>query len=439
MPPWTARAVVLDHFVDVTRHLATVHPSRYRALLDGVTAMGWTHVRPVTDQTVALRLVVLADRLYDADRSRCSRVDCRSGSCSPPEMLAGGYRKKYYRALSRLTALARGDDALTGSLARWARARRIRQEPARRQEATKAARRSQEVQGALRRAGVRRGAGASATRSGREGFVLADLDPRSTPGFDGDKADGQEALGRAGRRDRRVPGAALRRVQGGGQRSLLLVVQGMDTSGKGGIMRHVVGQMDPQGVQYTAVQGADGRGARAPVPVADPQRPAATRARSGSSTARSTRTCSSCGSTTSCPGRRGRGATRRSTTSRPRPSPTGTTDRQGDAAHLLRRAEGPARPSGSSAPDKHWKYNPGDVDERLHWPEYHGGLPGGAREDARPRLRPGTSSRPTASGTPGWPCRTSSSSTSRRWTRSGRRPTSTSRPRSSGSPSVSRP
>jgi PPK2 family polyphosphate:nucleotide phosphotransferase len=39
--------------------------------------------------------------------------------------------------------------------------------------------------------------------------------------------------------------------EGGGQ-SLLLVIQGMDTSGKGGIMRHVVGAFDPQGVKYTA-------------------------------------------------------------------------------------------------------------------------------------------------------------------------------------------
>jgi PPK2 family polyphosphate:nucleotide phosphotransferase len=38
----------------------------------------------------------------------------------------------------------------------------------------------------------------------------------------------------------------------GGTRSLLLVVQGMDTSGKGGIMRHVVGSVDPQGVSYIA-------------------------------------------------------------------------------------------------------------------------------------------------------------------------------------------
>lgn len=100
---------VLDHFVDVTRHLATVHPSRYRSMLDGITAVGWTHVRPVTDQAVALRLVVLADRLYDADIPVFAS-GLPLGDVFSPEMLAGGYRKKYFRAISRLTALARHDD-----------------------------------------------------------------------------------------------------------------------------------------------------------------------------------------------------------------------------------------------------------------------------------------------------------------------------------------
>jgi cell division protein ZapE len=100
---------LLDHFVDVTRHLATVHPSRYREMLDGVTAMGWTHVRPVSDQVVALRLVVLADRLYD-EKVPVFASGLPLGELFTPELLAGGYKKKYYRALSRLTALARGDE-----------------------------------------------------------------------------------------------------------------------------------------------------------------------------------------------------------------------------------------------------------------------------------------------------------------------------------------
>ncbi len=96
----------LDHFVDVCRHLQSLHPSRYGALLDGVGACGLLDVRTVSDQSVALRLVVLADRLYDrkvavvASGVPLDRVFAA-------ELMAGGYRKKYARAVSRLVALAR--------------------------------------------------------------------------------------------------------------------------------------------------------------------------------------------------------------------------------------------------------------------------------------------------------------------------------------------
>ena len=85
-----------------------------------------------------------------------------------------------------------------------------------------------------------------------EGFSLAGLDPRSTPAFAGDKAAGEKALGARAGEVGEFQERLYAESKGGGGRSLLLVVQGMDTSGKGGIMRHVVGQMDPQGVKYTA-------------------------------------------------------------------------------------------------------------------------------------------------------------------------------------------
>jgi polyphosphate kinase 2 (PPK2 family) len=40
--------------------------------------------------------------------------------------------------------------------------------------------------------------------------------------------------------------------QTGGQRSLLLVLQGMDTAGKGATVKHALGLMNPMGVQYHA-------------------------------------------------------------------------------------------------------------------------------------------------------------------------------------------
>lgn len=94
----------LDDFGDLLDHLARVHPSRYGALLDGVRLVGLTGVRPVADQDIALRLVVLVDRLYDRDVPVLLGGAGERGLFAD-DMLAGGYRKKYYRALSRLGAL----------------------------------------------------------------------------------------------------------------------------------------------------------------------------------------------------------------------------------------------------------------------------------------------------------------------------------------------
>jgi PPK2 family polyphosphate:nucleotide phosphotransferase len=84
------------------------------------------------------------------------------------------------------------------------------------------------------------------------GFVLAECNPRSTPGFNGKKAAGAELLATTVPELNDLQERLYAASTAGGTASLLLVVQGMDTSGKGGIMRHVVGAVDPQGVSYTA-------------------------------------------------------------------------------------------------------------------------------------------------------------------------------------------
>lgn len=96
----------LDDFPQVLEHLAKVHPSRYGALTDGLAAVCLTGVRPVPDQSTALRLVVLADRLYDREVPVLAS-GLPFDRLFSEEMLNGGYRKKYFRAISRLTALAR--------------------------------------------------------------------------------------------------------------------------------------------------------------------------------------------------------------------------------------------------------------------------------------------------------------------------------------------
>jgi cell division protein ZapE len=101
-----AEGASLDHFVDLTRHLADVHPSKYGALLDGVRLVCLEDVRTVSDQAVGLRLVVLADRMYDRDLPLVAS-GVSMDEMFAPELLEGGYKKKYFRAISRLDALAR--------------------------------------------------------------------------------------------------------------------------------------------------------------------------------------------------------------------------------------------------------------------------------------------------------------------------------------------
>jgi cell division protein ZapE len=113
--PWPADAVAravaatpgatLDDFDALCSHLAGVHPSKYAKLVSGVPLVGLLGVHALPDQDVALRFVVLVDRLYDQDVPVAASGESL-GELFTPEMLRGGYRKKYFRALSRLSALA---------------------------------------------------------------------------------------------------------------------------------------------------------------------------------------------------------------------------------------------------------------------------------------------------------------------------------------------
>lgn len=101
----------LDDFPSLLDHLSKVHPSRYGAMCDGIQAVCLTDVQAVPDQSTALRLVVLADRLYDREIPVLTSGKAFDELFSE-EMLRGGYRKKYFRAISRLTALARDAGSL---------------------------------------------------------------------------------------------------------------------------------------------------------------------------------------------------------------------------------------------------------------------------------------------------------------------------------------
>lgn len=87
----------------------------------------------------------------------------------------------------------------------------------------------------------------------RQGFRLDEVDTRGTPGFDGDKSDAEGSLAEgslilAELQEKLYAGAQM----GGDPRRVLLVLQAMDTAGKGGIVKHVMTAVDPQGVQVAS-------------------------------------------------------------------------------------------------------------------------------------------------------------------------------------------
>lgn len=201
-----------------------------------------------------------------------------------------------------------------------------------------------------------------------EGFRLDRVDPDGTPGFPGRKIDGLEALAAGASRLASLQERLHAASTAGDRRRLLLVLQAMDTAGKGGIVSHVVGAVDPNGVHYA------GFGA----PTAEE--------REHDFLWRIERQLPSAGQ-------------------------LGVFDRSHYEDVLIQRVRSMAEPAeierrygainafeqrlvdeGTTIvkvmlhiskdeqrerlgerldrPDKHWKFNPGDIDERLHWDDY---------------------------------------------------------------------
>jgi PPK2 family polyphosphate:nucleotide phosphotransferase len=87
----------------------------------------------------------------------------------------------------------------------------------------------------------------------REGDRVADIDAGATPGFKGKKADAPALQAERNQRFAELQEMLYARSRtADDNRSVLLVLQGMDAAGKGGIVRHVVGAVNPMGVRYTS-------------------------------------------------------------------------------------------------------------------------------------------------------------------------------------------
>ena len=200
------------------------------------------------------------------------------------------------------------------------------------------------------------------------GTDLTALDPAGTPGWAGTRADGEKLMTYRGDELADLQERLFAHGRSGGDRSVLLVLQGLDTSGKGGIVRHVVGMVDPQGVMHRGFG----------VPTQE---------------------------------ERERGYLWRIRNALPRPGHVGVFDRSHHEQVLVVRVdklepeatwrrhydelnafEAEVASSGTEIvkvalmvspdeqkkrlakrldrPDKHWKYNPSDIDVRLKLPEY---------------------------------------------------------------------
>ena len=85
-----------------------------------------------------------------------------------------------------------------------------------------------------------------------DGFELSKVNTSSTPGFDGGKKEGERSLeAGAGELDQLQEMLYANGLQGD-RRRILLVLQAMDTAGKGGIVGHVVGSVNPYGVHIAS-------------------------------------------------------------------------------------------------------------------------------------------------------------------------------------------
>lgn len=86
----------------------------------------------------------------------------------------------------------------------------------------------------------------------RPGDKVADIETSATPGFRGSKSDAPVLQAERSVRLSELQEKLYANSRAGDTRSVLLILQGMDTAGKGGIVKHVVGAANPQGIEYTS-------------------------------------------------------------------------------------------------------------------------------------------------------------------------------------------
>ncbi|GAB2568350.1 PPK2 family polyphosphate kinase [Leucobacter ruminantium] len=83
-------------------------------------------------------------------------------------------------------------------------------------------------------------------------FRLRSVDPGSKPGTDADREAGRAELARASEELRELQQKLFAQSRTGARDRLLVVLQAMDAAGKGGIVNHVFGALEPYGLALAA-------------------------------------------------------------------------------------------------------------------------------------------------------------------------------------------
>lgn len=86
----------------------------------------------------------------------------------------------------------------------------------------------------------------------RSGFCLRDVNPSATPGTRSDEASGLAQVDHATHEMRHLQERLFARSWSGSRDRVLVILQAMDAAGKGGLVNHVFGGLEPYGLELTA-------------------------------------------------------------------------------------------------------------------------------------------------------------------------------------------
>ena len=98
--------IAVDDFRGLLRHLSTLHPTKFRYLLRDLKGIVLTDVQKLVSQVDALRMVSFIDRAYEQQIPIRATGEVALTDVFTEEMVAGGYKKKYLRCVSRASALS---------------------------------------------------------------------------------------------------------------------------------------------------------------------------------------------------------------------------------------------------------------------------------------------------------------------------------------------